>query len=171
MQAIIFALIAYFAWGTGILFEAIAAKKFDSKSFVFWGMLLGFCLIILYAPFALSSLKNLTRGLLIINLLVAFLWISGTSIYYEALKQGSPTLVGTIASSFPVVTIILSVIFFHEKINFLQTMAIAIIFLGLIFSSLKRPVDQTADFGNRINAFWNRLAVVFKCINNLLLEF
>ena len=137
MQAIIFALLAYFSWGVGILFEAIAAKKLDSKSFIFWGMLLGFFLIIFYTPFTLSSLKNLTIGLLAVNLLVAFFWISGTTIYYKALKEGNPTLVGTIASSFPMVTVILSVILFQEKLNFFQTTAIIIIFLGLILSSLE----------------------------------
>ena len=151
MQAIIFALVSYFTWGVGILFEAIAAKKLESKSFIFWGLLIGFFLSIFYAPFVLDDLKNLTVGLLLINLIIAVFWIGGTIIYYEALKQGSPTLIGAIASSFPMVIVILSIIFFQEKISFYQGMAILIIFLGLILSSLeiKNLINGSFKIGNR----------------------
>ncbi len=35
MGVITFALISFFAWGVGITFEAIAARKIESKSFAF----------------------------------------------------------------------------------------------------------------------------------------
>lgn len=136
MQPLVFALIAYFTWGIGILFEAIVGQKIESKSYTFWALLLGFILSLFYAPFVLSELNSLTISTILVNLFVAFFFIFGTVIYYDALKKGNPSLVGTIASSFPFVIVVLSIIFLGEKIDNNQLIAIVIIFIGLLLSSL-----------------------------------
>ncbi|MFH0937460.1 MAG: DMT family transporter [Candidatus Daviesbacteria bacterium] len=136
MPALIFAFISYFAWGIGLVFEAIAGRKIESNSATFWGLALGFILSLFYVPFALPDLSNLNFSTVVINLFVAFFWIGGTIVYYEALKKGNPSLVGTIASSFPVIVVILSILFLHETVNLSQALAIIIIFVGLGLSSL-----------------------------------
>lgn len=136
MQAITFALVSYVTWGVGILFEAIAARQIESKSGTFWGLLLGFILSILYVPFVLNDLQLLSPTVVLVNLIVAFFFIGGTIIYYDALKRGNPSLVGTIASSFPFVIVILSMLFLREKLSFNQGMAIIVIFFGLFLSIL-----------------------------------
>lgn len=140
MQAIIFALIAYFAWGIGITFEAIAARKIESKSFSFWGFFLAFIITSFFAPSALSKTNNISLGLVGICYLIAFFIIAGVICYYEALKKGNPSLVGTIGSSFPLVTVILSPIFLKEKITIYQILVIIVIFIGLTLSTLN--IDQ-----------------------------
>jgi len=119
MASIIYALIAFLTWGIGITFEAIAARKLELKSFVFWGFFLGFIISSFYAPFAVSQLSTLNLALVGICYLIAFFIIPGTIFYYEALKIGNPSLVGAIGSSFPFVTVILSVFFLKEKLNLL----------------------------------------------------
>lgn len=136
METILFALLAYFSWGIGITFEAIAARRIESKSFSFWGCFLGFIISSLYAPFVLSQLKNVTPGIIGLCYLIAFFIIAGSIFYYQALKKGNPSLVGTIGSSFPVITVLLSMAFFKEKMNVFQIIAIIVIFAGLIFSTL-----------------------------------
>jgi len=136
MQAIIFAFVAYFAWGVGMAFEAIAARKIEAKSFSFWGFVLGFFLSSLYAPFVLYELKNISLGLIGFCYLIGFFILLGTIIYYQALKKGNPSLVGTIASSFPMVTVVISIVFLKEKINLFQIIATMIIFIGLVFTML-----------------------------------
>lgn len=135
MPAIIFALISYFSWGTGVFFEAIVARKLNSFSLVIWGYIITTLLLSFYAPFATGDLKNLTWELLILIFSLSFVGISfGTLFYYEALKIANRALVGAIASSFPAVTVILSVLFLNEKISGQQGAAIALIFLGLFLS-------------------------------------
>lgn len=138
MQAIIFALISYFTWGTGILVEAIVARKLNSFSLALWALILSVIASSFYAPFVLNDLQNLTLGLLIFIIVIGIVGLFfGTIVYYEALNKGNRALVGTIASSFPAVAVLISVVFLHEQISKNQIVAIAIIFVGLILSSIE----------------------------------
>jgi hypothetical protein len=66
MQAIIFALISYFTWGTGILVEAIVARRIQPYSLALWSFMLSSVVLSLYAPFVINDLAGLTFGLLIL---------------------------------------------------------------------------------------------------------
>lgn len=68
-------------------------------------------------------------------LTLAFIGIFlGTIFYYEALRIGNRALVGTIASSFPAVAVILSIVFLGERVSIQQILAIIIIFIGIFLS-------------------------------------
>jgi len=134
-MALTFAFVSFFAWGIGILFEAIAARKLESYSALFWGFLLSLAAASIYAPFVLPDLKNLTLFVALTNIFVAFFFIAGIVTYYEGLKKGNPTIVAAISSSFPAVIVVLSIVFLGEKINFYQLFSIAVIFVGLFLSS------------------------------------
>lgn len=137
MQAIIFALISYFTWGTGILVEAIVARKLNSFSLALWAFILSSVVLSFYAPFVINDLKGLTLELLVFIIVIGIIGLFfGTIIYYEALKKGNRALVGTIASSFPAVAVLISVIFLKERVSINQIIAIVIIFIGLILSSI-----------------------------------
>lgn len=136
MQAIIFALISYFTWGSGVFAEAIAARRLSPYSLTFWSFTLSFIVTSFYAPFAIGSLVGLTFGIFILNLVLAFGGILfGTLVYYEALRIENRALVGTIASSFPMVTVVLSIVFLGEKVSGLQIIAILLVFIGLFLAS------------------------------------
>jgi drug/metabolite transporter (DMT)-like permease len=132
MSAIIFALIAYFGWAVGAFFETIAARKINSYSLTFWGLLIGAFISSFYLPFALPLIQGYTLGLLFLNLLLALFFIGGIFVYYEALKIENRSLTGTIAQAFPAFTVILSILFLGEKLNLIQFFAIVITFIGLI---------------------------------------
>ncbi|MBI2020759.1 DMT family transporter [Candidatus Daviesbacteria bacterium] len=135
MEAIIFALITYFAWGIGIFFEAIVARKLNPYSFAFWAFLLSVVVMSFYAPFILDDLSGLTVNLFLLNITLSIIALFlGSISYYEALKITNRALVGTIASSFPLVTVILSMLFLGEKVSSQQGIAIVIIFLGLFLA-------------------------------------
>lgn len=138
MLAIIFALISYLTWGTGILVEAIVARKINSFSLALWALILSVIVSSFYAPFVVNDLKQLTVGLLIFIIAIGLIGLYfGTIVYYEALKKGNRALVGTIASSFPAVAVLISVVFLNEKISINQIIAILIIFIGIILSSIE----------------------------------
>lgn len=154
MPAIFFALISYFGWGTGSLLEAIVARRLFSYSLIFWSHLLSFLLLSLYAPFALPDLKNLTPGILIIVIVLAFIGIFfGTIFYYEALKIGNRALVGTITASFPAVTVVLSLIFLGDRVSLQQTFAIITIFSGLALSTVDIKTIQSKNLLNKSSLF------------------
>ena len=138
MSAIMFALISYFAWGTGVFGEAIVVRRLHSYSLIFWSFLLSLLLAAPYALFQLDSFALYTPILLILNFFLALsTLLLGTVAYYEALKRENPVLVGTIASSFPFVTIIASLVFLGERVSQKQVLAIAIILIGLLLSMIK----------------------------------
>ncbi len=135
MPAVFFALISYFAWGFGVFMEAIVARKIKPYSLIFWSYVISLIIMSFYAPFALSDLKHLTVGTFILIIVLSFQALFlGAIFYYEALRIGNRALVGTIASSFPLVSVILSVIFLGERVNSQQLAAIIVIFLGLFLS-------------------------------------
>ena len=138
MQVIIFALVSYFTWGTGILVEAIVARKINSFSLALWALILSVIVSSFYVPFAINDLRALTFGLLIFIIVIGIIGLFfGTIVYYEALKKGNRALVGTIASSFPAVAVLISVIFLNERISTNQIIAIIIIFVGIMLASLE----------------------------------
>lgn len=135
MPAIFFALISYLTWGTGIFVEAIVSRKLRWYSLIFWAHLFSILVLSLYVPFVIKDLAGLTLNILILILTLAFIGIFlGTIFYYEALRIGNRVLVGTIASSFPAVTVILSLIFLGDRVSTQQAVAIIIIFAGLLVS-------------------------------------
>jgi|SRR3989344_8685371 len=133
---IAFALLSFFTWGFGLLFEAIAAKKINSYLFTFWAALLSFIILTALAPTFIGDLKGLTVSLLILNMVLAFFFHFGTIMYYEGIKAGAPALVGTVASSFPGVIVLIALVFLGDKINTLQAISILLVLLGIVLSSL-----------------------------------
>lgn len=136
MPAIFFALISFLGWGTGDIFTTIASRKLGGYSLALWGFILSFLIASLYAPFVLQNLNQLTWGLLILNIFLGFILLAAFVWFTEGLRIGNPALVGTITSGFVALVVIFSIIFFEETITFSQAIAIVIIFIGLLLSSL-----------------------------------
>lgn len=141
MEAILFALIAYFTWGLGVFAETIAARRLSPYSLGFWAFALSFVVTSFYIPFAMHDLAGLTPGLLLFNIFLAVSTILfGTLLYYEALRIENRAIVGTIASSFPLVTVILSILFLGERVSAQEAIAILVVFVGLFLASF--DIDQ-----------------------------
>jgi transporter family protein len=71
-------------------------------------------------------------------------WILGTGAmvalgywtFITGMHKGSVTVTGVVGGSFPAVTTIVTLLFFHELISWLQAIAIIIILVGIVFSSI-----------------------------------
>lgn len=137
MPAIFFALISFIGWGTADVFSTIATRRLGGFSVTLWTYILFLLIFSLYIPFALNDIKNMTLGLITVNIAIGITGLIGDIAYYEALRLESSHLVGTIASSFAAVTVILSVVFLKDGLTISQMMAIIIIFLGLILCTFK----------------------------------
>ncbi|MCL4360343.1 DMT family transporter [Patescibacteria group bacterium] len=138
MEAIMFAIIAYFGWGSGVFAETIAARRIKPLSFAVWGFAASLILTGWYIPFAWKDLFAYTVPLLALNIaLGAGGMLFGIISYYEALQIENRALVGTIASSFPIVTVLLSVLLFGERITGMQLLAIGLVFSGIFISTVE----------------------------------
>lgn len=136
MQSLLFALISYVGWGTGDVFGTIASRKIGGYSTTFWAYLFGLIIFSFYVPFARGDLKGYTPQLIFINLGIGILSMIANVALNEGLRVGNPSLVGTIAAAFTGITVVLSILFLHEKVTLIQTYAIILIFAGVILSSL-----------------------------------
>lgn len=136
MPAIFFAIVSYFGWAIGDLFATIASRKIGAYSAAFWRMALGILFFSLYIPFALDDLKNITTTLLILNIIIGVIGVFGLVAFYEGLRTMNAALAGTIGNTFPFVAVVLSMLFLNESITVHQAIAILVILLGLILSSI-----------------------------------
>ncbi|MFQ5794757.1 MAG: DMT family transporter [Candidatus Bipolaricaulia bacterium] len=130
-----FALIAYLGWGIGDVFSTIVTRKLGAYSTTFWNLVFGLLIFSPYIPFVLNDLQNITPGIFLLNIALAAVLIVGIVAFYEGLRIANPSLVGTIAASFAAVTVVLSIIFLKERITAPQTVAMLVVFSGLIVST------------------------------------
>lgn len=136
MEAILFALVAHVGWGTGDIFAAITSRKIGGYSTTFWSYTLRIPLLALYIPFDMDNVRAITPYNFLMSALLSVVLLLGTAFFFEAFRGGNPSLVGTIGSAFTVPTVILSVLFFNERLDFYQTVAIVVIVVGLVITSL-----------------------------------
>jgi len=136
MQALIFALIAYVGWATADIAGAIYSRRIGGYRTTFWSYLFRSVIFLFYIPFTISDWKHLRFANLSLTVLLSAIFIIGVCLFLEAFRSANASLVGTISAAFVVPTIILSVIFLHETLTMPQVIAICVIFVGLIFTSL-----------------------------------
>lgn len=135
-MAIFFALIAFFGWGVGDIFATVVTRKIGGYSASLWDLVLRLVIFSLYIPFALNELKFITLNTFLLIIVLGFVWIIGVLAFYEGLRVGNVSLIGTIAASFSVLVVILSIVFLKESLTAFQIVAIFTIFLGLFLSTL-----------------------------------
>lgn len=136
MLPIFFALITYLGWGIGDIFGTMASRKIGGYNSAFYVSAIGFILSSFYAPFVLSDLAKFTPDILFLTIILAFVIPVALVSFYEGLRVGNAAVVGTIASSYSAVAVLLSVILLGERVSFYQGLFIAIIFLGIVLSGL-----------------------------------
>ncbi len=139
MESILFGLVAYSAWGFAFFFEAIAVRKLNYYSLIFWGFFVSSLVLGIYAVSVVNDLYKITPGILLVSLFVVFCWVGGTIAYYKGLKVGNRSLVGAISAAFPSVTVVLSILILREKVNANQLGAVGLVLLGIILSTFDLP--------------------------------
>ena len=131
-----FALIAFFGWGTADVFGGIVARKIGGYSSAFWTYVISIAVATAYIPFSLHHFNNITLESIIWLIILTPIGVVPLITLYEAIKVGNASVAGTIAGSFGALVVLLSVVFLGEKITLAQVLTIAVISLGLILSSL-----------------------------------
>ena len=133
-MSIIFALITFIGWGVGDLFAAIATRASSAKYAYFWAMTFAFMISALYIPYAgpitnwgmffLACLFNIIHGLANLSALKGF-------------EVGKTSIVGTLAGTSTVITVLISLFLFNETLRGIQIFGIVLITLGGIMLAFK----------------------------------
>lgn len=134
--AIIFALVSYLTWSSGDIFGTVATRKLGAYSTTFWTLILGLVIFSFYIPFSLNEIQGLTPDIFFLTIILGLILVTSSLAFNEALRIAHPALVGTIAASFSALVVALSLVFLKESITNYQLLAILIIFIGVIVSSL-----------------------------------
>lgn len=134
-MAILFALIALVGWGAGDIFITKATRKIGEGLTTFWWLIICFLISLVYLPFA-PAVND--WGMIGVILLLSFFQIMAVVWYIKALENGNASLVGTIAGSFSLIVVILSMILYGETLQIPQIAGIIFISVGFVLSSLKK---------------------------------
>ncbi len=100
MPAIFFALISYLGWGIGDIFGTIATRKIGGYSTTIWYLIFQVIFAIPLSFFFFDQLRNITLAILILNVMLGVMGTVGLIVFYEGLRIGNSSLVGTITASF-----------------------------------------------------------------------
>jgi drug/metabolite transporter (DMT)-like permease len=136
MEAIFFALISFFCWGTGDIFATIVSRNIGAYSSNIWSSIFKLAIFGLYIPFAVSSLTQMSLETTEIIAILSIVLAVGNVSYSEGLRISNPSLIATISGSFTAVVVILSMIFLNESITAYQVLSIMVILFGTVLSSL-----------------------------------
>src|SRR3990172_11240220 len=162
--AIFLALITFIGWGTGDLFTIVATRKIGANLTTFWVFFFSFILSLLLFPFVPLDLGGITLPLLLLNIFLGILYVSGNVLISEAFRVSSAPLVGIIIQAFPAVVLVLSALIFKDVITSTQAIFILIIFFGVFLCSVDlkkvRNSEKTLDHG----VFIALIAMVFLSI-------
>lgn len=154
MIALLFSFITFLTWGTGDIFTTIASRKLGSYNASFYGYAFGLLFIFFFLPSAFHDAKNFHLSTVLLTTLLAIVQLVGFFSYNEGLKVGSASLVGTIAGAFPALIVILSVIFFGERLTLQQIVSVIVIFSGLLLASVHmKDLKKRHAILNRGNLF------------------
>lgn len=136
MGAILSGLITYIGWGTGDIFGATAARKVGAATTTLWSILIGMALLTLYIPLALSEFRGLTLPIILLSLALGSLFILGNIFINEALTLSSVSLMGAILSLIPIMTLVFSLLFFHDTVTMTQWVIIGIVLFGVFLCTV-----------------------------------
>ncbi len=131
MLPILFAFLSFFGWGSGDIFGTIAVRRMGTYSTTFWEYIFTLVLSSFYIPFIIKDFSKITPDILIINILLGIIFVISIMTFYEALRIGNASLVGTISSAFSALVVIFSLIFLKEALRLAQILTMLPIFLGL----------------------------------------
>lgn len=133
-MGILFALFALLGWGTTDFLAALSSRKIGNITTLIWITFGGLLIFLLYAFITHLSFSLPLIPLIILCLAGVMQTVGGLS-FYKAFEVGEVSLASPIGSSFAVWTVVLSLLFAHEKLSLLQGFAIIIVIVGTFFVS------------------------------------
>lgn len=135
MNGIFFGLIAMLGFGLSNAIAKVPIKEIGGeKTILYRNIFISlwlFLALVLFGQNAVFSVQYI-----LIAVFIAIIGYLPLLFFYKALSLGKVGIISPVANSSTIFTVILSIIFFHERISMAQGLSIALIMLGIILVSL-----------------------------------
>ncbi len=133
---ILLGILAMIAWGSADFIVAINIKKSSVLNLYFWSQLIGL-FIVLGIFLGGFSIPVLSGFIILISLICGLAYTVGYLSFYKGLEVGKVSIISPIGASWSMVTVLITAIFFKEKLTGFQGLAIGLIILGAVLSAFK----------------------------------
>lgn len=130
-------ILAMICWGVSDFFAALAVRKHNVFVVYAWQAMISSLFLLLLSPFIVGSF-SLTWPLFFSIFMISVLAISSGYSTYRGLQVGHVSVISPLANSWPIVTVIASIIFLREQLNLYQGIAITIMIIGGLLISFKK---------------------------------
>ncbi len=141
---IIFGIISMIGYGLSNGISKVPAKKLGPiKTAFFRGFFLTILLLIVL--FFVMDEIVLSFWHIILVILLSITGYIPLLTFYKGMRLGKVGVISPIASSSVIITVVLALIFFNETLNSMQTIAIVLIMLGIIFISVDFKNFKSSD--------------------------
>ncbi|MFH1396379.1 MAG: EamA family transporter [archaeon] len=132
---IIFAIISMIGYGLSNAIAKVPNQEIGNKKTIFYrGLFISTILLIILLSFLKEA--NFSLNFILITFGIAFVGYLPLLTFYKSLEVGKVGIVSPIANSSIFFTVILSIIFFGERLFLMQGISIIIILLGIILMSI-----------------------------------
>lgn len=129
------AFVAMFGFGIGNALGKMPAEKFPYQKVIFIRDIFSSLTLAIGLLFFLND-TNFDYKFILLTFIFSILGYFSLVFFFKALKIGKVGLVTPIANSSTLITILLSVIFFNERLGVWQTVAVLMIMFGILASSV-----------------------------------
>lgn len=135
-MGILYGILSMIGWGTADFLGANSSRKIGHFLTLFWMQFIGTSVAFIYFITKANNLdKTLFYKYLPLLGIIAILQTIAYLSFYKGFEKGNVSVVSPIASSWAMVTIILSILFLGEAINSIQLIGIILILSGIILIS------------------------------------
>ncbi len=150
-----YALVTTFTWGVwGALIEIPQNAGFPpTLGYIIWSLTMIPCALI--ALYLVNWKIETDKRSVLLGLIIGLLGGGGQLALFEALKEGPAYIIFPFVSLYPLLTILLSVIFLKEKTSGLKWFGIAVALLAIFFLSYQEP-----ESANESGYLWLILALL-----------
>lgn len=150
-----YALVTTFTWGVwGALIEIPQNAGFPpTLGYIIWSLTMIPCALI--ALYLVNWKIETDKRSVLLGLIIGLLGGGGQLALFEALKEGPAYIIFPFVSLYPLLTILLSVIFLKEKTSGLKWFGIAVALVAIFFLSYQEP-----ESANESGYLWLILALL-----------
>lgn len=133
--SLIYGIASMLGFGFSGYFASIAVRREDAVKVASWGSVAGILLLLLFAGFYQSPHAPTSAFLLL--LLAAFAGAVGYLSFLRGIRVGKLSIVSPLASSWSLITVVLSLTFLSQRLTSLQPLGIALVIAGTVLVSFK----------------------------------
>ena len=137
MDGITLAFISLITWSISDIIVKLALNKSSWWKVLFYTQLAGGSLMLIIASFT-TELNQIFTGLGLLLILLGLIDMIGFLTMYKSIHSKGVSLTAPIINSWAIVSVTLSMIFYGERISFLQLIAILCIIFGIFIVTLKK---------------------------------